>query len=334
MRFEHLYILNALWLVAVFAMFLWWAARRHRRLLTRFVAGKLLPDIAGSYSAGIRIAKNFLLVTVLIFAVIALARPQWGFEWQEVKRQGIDIMVLVDVSKSMLTQDVRPDRLQRTKLAVMDLLKKLKGDRIGLVAFAGDAFLMCPLTSDYDGFALSLNDLSVDSVPRGGTNIDRALSVAMDSFDDVDSQYKAVIVITDGDNHEGDPVEQARKAKKDGVRVYTIGIGTKEGELIQLSNVRGETRFLKDAEGNFVKSRLNERLLQEIALLTDGVYVKSSGAEFGLDYIYENDLAQLEKREIESKMQKRFYERFQWPLSVALLLLCVESCLTTRRRKY
>lgn len=333
MRFEHPMMFNLFWIVAVVTVFLWWANAHRNKLLRKFVKEKLLSEIAGTYRPGIRVLKNVLLCVFLVFVTIALARPQWGFEWQEVKRQGIDVMVIVDVSKSMLTQDVRPDRLQRTKLAVFDLLKKLKGDRIGLVAFAGDAFLMCPLTNDYDGFALSLTDLSVDSVPRGGTNIERALKVAMDSFDKIDSQYKVVIVITDGDNHEGDPVEMARKAKKEGVRIYTIGIGTKEGELIQLEAQQGSSQFLKDDQGNFVKSRLNERLLQQIALLTDGVYVKSSGAEFGLDYIYENDLNKLEKREIESKMQKRFYERFQWPLAAALVLLCIESCLSARKKQ-
>ncbi|MCA9403525.1 MAG: VWA domain-containing protein [Candidatus Omnitrophica bacterium] len=333
MQFAQPFMFNGFWIVAGLVLFLWWAAGHRRRQLQKFVSAKLLPDIAGSFSPAARNLKYVLLTLTFIFGIIALARPQWGFEWQEVKRQGIDVMVIVDVSKSMLTQDVRPNRLERTKLAVLDLLKKLKGDRIGLVAFAGDAFLMCPLTNDYAGFALSLDDLTIDSVPRGGTNIDRAMQVAMKSFDEIDSQYKAIIIITDGDNHEGDPVEQARRAKKNGIRVYTIGIGTKEGELIQLSDVQGSARFLKDDEGNFVKSRLNERLLQQIALLTDGVYVKSSGAEFGLDYIYENDLAKLEKREIESKMQKRFYERFQWPLSVALLLFCMESCIFTRRKK-
>ncbi|MBZ0165672.1 MAG: VWA domain-containing protein, partial [Candidatus Omnitrophica bacterium] len=284
MRFEHTMMFHLLWIVAAMTVFLWWATAHRHKLLRKFIAAKLLAEIAGTYRPGMRVVKNVLLCVFFVVAIVALARPQWGFEWQEVKRQGIDVMVIVDVSKSMLTQDVRPDRLQRTKLAVFDLLKKLKGDRIGLVAFAGDAFLMCPFTNDYDGFALSLTDLSVDSVPRGGTNIERALKVAMDSFDKVDSQYKVVIVITDGDNHEGDPVEMAREAKKEGVRIYTIGIGTKEGELIQLEAHQGSSRFLKDDQGNFVKSRLNERLLQQIALLTDGVYVKSSGAEFGLDY--------------------------------------------------
>ena len=333
MQFAQQFMFNGFWIVAGLVLFLWWASAYRRRQLQKFVSAKLMPDIAGSVSPAARNLKYVLLILTFIFGIIALARPQWGFEWQEVRRQGIDVMVIVDVSKSMLTQDVRPNRLERTKLAVLDLLKKLKGDRIGLVAFAGDAFLMCPLTNDYAGFALSLDDLTIDSVPRGGTNIDRAMQVAMKSFDEIDSQYKAIIIITDGDNHEGDPVEQARRAKKNGIRVYTIGIGTKEGELIQLSDVQGSARFLKDDEGNFVKSRLNERLLQQIALLTDGVYVKSSGAEFGLDYIYENDLAKLEKREIESTTQKRCYERFQWPLSVALLLFCMESCILTRRRK-
>jgi len=266
--------------------------------------------------------------------VLALARPQWGFEWQEVKRQGMDIFIVVDTSKSMLTQDVRPNRLERTKLAIQDFVSHLKGDRVGLIAFAGDAFYLCPLTVDYNGFLLSLNDLSVDSVPRGGTNIERAIEEAISGYEQTPSEFKAVIVLTDGDNLEGDPLAVARRAKSMGIKIYTIGIGTKEGELIQIQSGAGQIEFLKDNNGNFVKSRLNETLLQQIALSTGGIYVKATGLQFGLDLIYEKELAGKQKREIENRMEKKYHERFQYPLAVALLLLFAETCLSNRMKQH
>ncbi|MBP9855252.1 MAG: VWA domain-containing protein [Candidatus Omnitrophica bacterium] len=335
MKFAQPYMFHLFWLTLCLAIFLWSAFFHHRQLMERFVQGKLQAQVAGSYGRRKKIIKNILIILVFIFSIFALARPQWGYEWQEIKRKGIDILVVVDTSKSMLTQDVKPNRLERTKLAVKDLLKKLKGDRIGLIAFAGDAFLLCPLTGDYNGFMLSLNELGIDSVPRGGTNIERAIEVGLKSFDKVDSQYKIIIVITDGENLEGDPIKMAKKAKGSGVKVYTIGIGTKEGDLIQVSSTDNSTAsYLKDKDGNYVKSRLNEHLLQEISTVTDGLYVKSSGAQFGLDLIYDKELSNLEKREIENKMKKKFLERFQLPITIALIFLLLETCISTRKKMY
>ena len=268
-----------------------------------------------------------------MFSVLALVRPQWGFDWQEVRRQGLDILILVDTSRSMLTEDVKPNRLERAKLAVKDLLKKLKGDRVGMIAFAGDAFLTCPLTADYNGFVLSLDNLSIDSIPRGGTDLGKAIQESMKGYQDVPAQYKAVIVLTDGENWEGDPIQWARVAAQKKIRIYTVGIGTREGELIHTVKEDGDAGFVKDSAGNFVKSRLNEGMLKEIAAVTGGAYVRSSGAELGLDYIYENYLSRLEKRDIESKMEQRYYERFQVPLFLAFLLLVLESRLSARRPK-
>jgi len=272
------------------------------------------------------------LLGAFIFSVLALIRPQWGFQWQEVKRQGIDILVVIDTSKSMLTQDVKPNRLERTKFAVQDLLKKLKGDRIGLIAFSGEAFSVCPLTVDYSGFQVSLNDLNIDSIPRGGTNLARAIQEAMKDYDETSSEHKAIVIITDGDNLEGDPIAAAKKAKDKGIKIYCVGIGSEEGELIQLTG-SGRNTFLKDSQGNYVKSRLNESLLKQIALITGGIYIKASGSQFGLDLIYERELSKIEKREIEAKMEKKYFERFQFPLALALLLLVVDTCLTTRKKQ-
>ncbi|MCA9407690.1 MAG: VWA domain-containing protein [Candidatus Omnitrophica bacterium] len=333
MRFAQGEMFHWFWVVIALVFFLLWANKRQDKIRDKFIASNLFKDVALNFHGHLRRYQNILILMVFIFSIIALARPQWGFQWREVKRQGLDIIVVIDTSKSMLTQDVRPNRLERTKLAVQDLLKKLKGDRIGLMAFAGNAFLVCPLTVDYGGYLLSLNDLDVATVPRGGTNIEEAIEEAMKGYQDVASKYKAVIIVTDGDNLEGDPLKAARLAKEKGVKVYTIGIGTKEGELIQIESQNGQRDFLKDDQGNFVKSRLNESLLQEIALAADGIYVKSSGAEFGLDYIYEHELSSLEKREIESSKEKRFYERFQIPLTIAFIFLLIETCLLSIYRK-
>jgi Ca-activated chloride channel homolog len=332
MKFAQLYMLHIFWGIIVLVLFLLWSKAHRKNILRKFSQEHLVEDIAFSFDARKSNIKNVLLMSVLILSILALMRPQWGFQWQEVKRQGIDILIVLDTSKSMLTQDVKPNRLERTKFAVKDLLKRLKGDRIGLIAFAGEPFLICPLTVDYHGFQISLNDLDVNTVPKGGTNLSKAISEAIKDYDKTLSKHKAIILITDGDNLEGDPIAVARKAKERGIKIYCVGIGSKEGELIQIRNEKGDMAFLKDGQGNFVKSRLNERLLQQIALITDGIYVKASGVQFGLDVIYDRELAKLEKRDIESKMEKRYYERFQIPLSLAFLLLFIETCIGTRRK--
>lgn len=332
MHFAQPHILYSLWLIPILWLGMSAVISRRQRLLNRFAEDALLKEVAAKFDSSRMKKKWLLLILIFTLSFLALARPQWGFEWQEVKLEGSDILIAIDTSKSMLTQDVKPHRLARTKLAVKDLLRKLKGDRVGLIAFAGEAFLVCPLTVDYSGFLLSLNDLNVNTVPRGGTNIGKAIEEALKNYEDIASKFKALIIMTDGDNVEGDPGVWAKKAKEKNIKIYTIGIGTKEGELIRVPNDKGEWEFFKDDNGNFVKSRLNENLLQDIALTTGGIYVKASGSQFGLDVIYEQHLSQLEKREIEAKMQKKYYERFQIPLALALLFLVLETCLTTRRK--
>ncbi len=294
-------------------------------------AGDMMSEIAATFSFNKQIWKYALLVFAFIFAVAALARPQWGFQWQEIHRQGLDIIVAIDTSKSMLTQDVKPNRLERTKLAVKDLLQKLDGDRIGLLAFAGDAFLVSPLTVDYSGFMLSLNDLSTRTISRGGTSISEAIQEAIKGYENILAKYKAIIIITDGENLEGDPLAAAKKAKEKGIKIYCVGVGTREGELIRVQNEKGELEFLKDEKGNFIKSKLDETILQKIARVTGGAYVRASGGKFGMDLIYEQQLAKLEKRDFKSKMEKKYYERFQIPLAISLALLLTETFLNTRK---
>lgn len=332
-HFAQPFFFNGIFAVIAVAALLFFLARLRRRTIHQFGEKKLAALTSRSFSNTRFIWKEVLIGGVFLFSVLALVRPQWGFDWQEVKHQGLDIMILMDTSKSMLTEDVKPNRLERAKLAVKDLLKKLKGDRIGIIAFSGDAFLTCPLTADYGGFVMSLDSLGVDTIPRGGTDLGKAIQEALKGYGDVASKYKAVIILTDGENWEGDPVHWAKVAAQKEIHIYTVGIGTREGELIHVVQDDGEAGFLKDSAGNFVKSRLNENMLKEIAAVTGGAYVRSSGAHLGLNYIYDNYLAHLEKRDIESKMEQRYYERFQIPLFLAFLLLVFETRLSSRRPK-
>lgn len=333
MRFAQPYYAVGFWIVLGVVLFFVWAYKSRRKAMRRFAEDEFLNEIASSVDFQAKIIKSAVIVAVLILGILTLMRPQWGFQWQEVKRRGLDILIAIDTSNSMLATDVKPNRLGRSKLAVKDLIKRLKGDRVGLIAFSGTAFLQCPLTVDYNGFLLALDDLGTTTIPRGGTSITSAIKVAMDTYEGGDKKYKVLVIITDGEDHEGDPVKLAEEAKKEGIKIYCIGIGTTEGELIQLVDRNGKRSFLKDREGNIVKSRLNERVLQGIALSTGGMYVRSSGADFGLELIYDERLSRMEKRDIKVQMSKFYHERFQIPLALALLLLLIEPLISDRRRR-
>jgi Ca-activated chloride channel family protein len=322
MRFAHPEILYWLWVVFPLAALFWALNRRRLRRYEAFAQGALFGKLAGPFRPSAYQVKQALLLCFYVFTILALARPQWGYEMREVKREGLDILIVLDTSRSMLAADVKPDRLERAKLAIRDFLKDLHGDRVGLVAFAGDAFLVCPMTVDYRGFLLSLDDVDTRTIPRGGTNIGKALETAITQYTGIPSKYKAVILITDGENLEGDPAPIIKEARKAGIKIYCVGIGTREGDLIK-AKVLGQNTYVKDENGNIVKSRLNEPLLQTIALKTGGIYVRAGAAEFGLDVIYKQ-LAKLDKREVDGQLSKKYFERFQLPLGLALLFLLLE----------
>ncbi|MBF0385335.1 MAG: VWA domain-containing protein [Candidatus Omnitrophica bacterium] len=327
MRFGNWQMIYWLWAVLAFGLFLFWARAKKQKAMERFAEKKLLENISMGVNPAKEVRQIILLILSGVFAVAALMRPQLGFEWQEVKRKGADIIVALDTSKSMLTQDIKPNRLERSKWAIRDLVKKLKGDRIGLIAFSGSAFLVCPLTVDYHGFLLTLDNVDEKTVSLGGTSIASSIKEAIKDYKNAKGKYKALVIITDGEDMEGNTEGAADEARKEGINIYAIGVGTKEGELIQVKNDNGQNEFLKDRDGNFVKSRLNEPLLEKIALATDGAYVKASGAEFGLELIYDTKLSRAEKKEIESKMEKRYFDRFQIPLLISLIFLILATVL-------
>jgi Ca-activated chloride channel family protein len=333
MTFANPQAWHLLWILPIIAAGMHFFYLHRCRMTARFIQEHLLDDLAQGFSRKFYRLKAVFIMTAFILMVIALSRPQWGFTLRPVTRHGLDIMVAIDVSKSMLTQDVQPSRLERTKLAIKDLVMKLNGsDHIGLIAFAGDAMVMCPFTYDYNGFLLSLDDLGVDSIPRGGTNISQAIDESIKAYQGLPDSDKAVILVTDGEDEEGNALDAARRAKEKGVRIFTVGVGTREGDLIQVPGTDGQTGFLKDADGNVIKSHLNENLLQQIAYVTGGAYVRSGGAKFGLDYIYDEQLSKLKKHDAEEKMAKLYDERFQWPLTLAFALLLAEAVFLNRKR--
>ncbi len=333
MRFEHPHFSMLAVSLLALVLFYAWSFRRRRHFAKKFVDKALLANMTSSVSMTKRTLRTFLAVFAVMLSLFALMRPQWGFAWQEVTRKGLDILIAMDVSKSMLAQDVKPNRLERSKLAIKGMVGKLRGDRVGLIAFAGSAFLQAPLTLDYGGFLLALDDLTAETIPRPGTAISTAIREAIKVFKDADKDFKVLMVITDGEDHEGDPVKAAAEAKKEGIRIYCVGVGTKEGDLIPELGDTGRRGFLKDREGAVVKTRLNEDALQKIALETGGAYIHATGAEFGLDVLYDRKISKLEKRELESQMRKAYTERFQIFLMIAAIILFLEPLIGERRRE-
>jgi Ca-activated chloride channel family protein len=334
MRFEHP---NLLWLLpvlpAALAALFWVAMRQRRKLLAQFVSARLLPALTTGISPARRRFRFASLILAVAFLIVALAGPQRGYDWEEVEQRGLDIVVAVDTSKSMLTADIAPNRLARAKLAALELLQDARTDRLGLVAFAGEAFLECPLTIDDTAFQQNVQALDVNSIPEGGTAIASAIDTALDTFKEQD-HYKALVLMTDGEDNvdEAAVIASAKNAAKAGLKIFTVGIGTAEGDLIRVTDANGNSDYVRDPDGNVVKSHLNEPLLQQIATITGGFYLPLRGADT-MDTLYERGLAPMPKSESKEKLVRRFHEQFQWPLAMAVLLLLAEIFLPERKSK-
>jgi Ca-activated chloride channel family protein len=296
--------------------------KRRTQLLGRMVQQGLWPTMLPGLSPRRQRFKNLLRLIALAIAIMALARPQWGFKWEEVKQRGLSIIVALDTSKSMLAQDIKPNRLQQAKWGVRDLVKELRGDRIGLVAFSGDAFLQCPATIDYAAFLMMLDDVYAGIVPVGGTDLFQALETSLESFEKMEESAsdKVIILISDGEGHTGDPLALLPRLKEEGIRIFAIGVGTIEGDMIETSD-----GLVKDREGNVIKSHLNEGMLERMAFETGGFYVRSAPGDFGLERIYQQGIAELQREEHDARMSKSWTERFQWFVGSALLLLIIEA---------
>src|SRR5437762_10037493 len=241
-----------LWLLAVFPplmlAFFWWSWRKRQELVTQFIQARLLPALSVGISPGRLKIRLACLVLAVICLILALARPQWGFDWEEAKQRGLDIVIAIDTSKSMLAEDIAPNRLARAKLSALDLMQQARSDRLGLVAFAGSAFLQCPLTVDDVAFRQSVESLDVNTIPQGGTALAEAIETAVTAFKEGEN-YKVLVLFTDGEDHDSGVLEAAKKAAQAGLQIFTIGIGSAEGELLPIKDGKGCTDYVRDEQG-------------------------------------------------------------------------------------
>ena len=319
-------------LPALAALFVWAEAEADRRLARLIQTPRLRAQLTGAASAGRRRGRFVLLLAGLGALMLAAAAPRAGYETHDAHRRGLDVIVIADVSKSMLAQDLPPSRLVREKLAVQDLTTQLQGDRLGLVAFAGNAFLEAPLTIDYDAVLNAAAELDTDLIPRGGTNLGGAIDLALEAFGKAGSGNRAILLFSDGEpteeGEEGKGMEAAARAAEAGVRIFTVGFGTPEGALIPLG---GEDNYVRDQDGKLVHTALDEGVLRGLAKAANGFYVRFTG-EGSIKTVVTQGLSQLKTGEIDARQARRPIERYQWPLGAAILCLSLAALLGERRR--
>lgn len=334
MRFGALPYVYLLWLVPVLLALYVYAFARKRQALAVFMDLALAPRLIPSASRMRQWCKALCLIAAVGCLVLALMQPQWGKRWQDVPRRGRDLMFLLDVSRSMLADDVVPNRLERSKIDIKDLVQILHregGHRLGLVVFAGRASLQCPLTLDYAFFLQKLNEVGPDTAGRGGTLIGDAIRQALHGFGTLDHNYKDIILITDGEDHDSFPMEAAKTAAEQQVSIYAIGIGNPSvGTRIPVQNAPGERTYVQ-YQGQEVRSRMQESLLLEMAQLTGGAYVPAGTRSIELDRIYTEKIAPKARRHIDVAARERFIHRYQWFVLAALVLLTTEMLVRERK---
>ena len=319
-RWDNPAALYGLWLVLPMALLLAHAHARRRRAAARFadpsMTARISPRLKGAYPwvRGVMVLLAFACLTV------AAARPRWGSYFEAATRRGADVMILLDVSKSMLSQDVAPSRLDRAKADIRDLLRKVGGDRVGLIAFAGKPVVVCPLTTDRGFFRMILDQVGPDSAPRGGTAIGDAIREALRSMEERRDRDRAILLITDGEDHDSFPKEAAATAAEKNVRIFAVGLG----DPVEGARVPTDQGAYMKHEGQIVWSKMDERLLQEIALQTGGAYVPAKTTVYDLGEVYQEKLAVLARGELETEKRKRYRDRFQWFVLPAILLFLIE----------
>jgi Ca-activated chloride channel family protein len=333
-RFVHGEYLNLLVLVPALAVLFWFAGRMRKRALERFVSLDMLGRLAENASSAKRVWKSVLLLVAVAFLVLGMANPQVGTRMEEVKQEGIDLFIALDVSMSMKAEDIKPNRLEKAKFEIRNLIQRLSGDRIGLIVFAGEAYTQFPLTTDYNAANLFLDVVDVDAVSVPGTSIASAIERAGESFDFEEETTKVLVIITDGESTDGNAFEAAEEAASQGVLLYTIGMGSTSGSPIPLYGRSGrQIDFKRDQMGKVVLSKLDEVSLEKIASLGDGTYYRGTNTQDELDEIFE-ELNSLQKREFGVKKFTDYEDRFQYLLLPALLLLVLEFLVSEKKLEW
>lgn len=332
-RFEHTWILWALALIPLMLLAFYILNAWRKKARKRFAELALMNQLMPSYSNAKYKAKFYLFLIAYILLIIAAANPQIGSKLEEVKREGIDLIVALDVSNSMKAEDLSPNRLERAKRAMLQLLNELKSDRLGIIVFAGQAYTQLPITTDYAAAKLFLNTIDTDIVPTQGTAIGAAIELAMESFDYEQGGNKALIIVTDGENHEDDAISAAEEARQMGIKIFTLGMGTPMGAPIPVFKRGKQIGFRQDGNGNTVVSSLNEDMLSEIAAAGEGLYVRATNSNAGFDRILDV-LSGLEKTEYESQVYTDYEDRFQIFLGGALFFFLLSMSINEKKSKW
>jgi len=325
-------LLHLLWLIPILILFYVLVFKWKKRALTRFGNLELLQRLTDSTSQGRQVFKVALIIIAVAFMILSSGRPQIGTKLEEVKREGVDILIALDVSLSMLAEDIKPNRLEKAKHEIDSFIDMLEGDRIGMIAFAGIPFVQCPLTLDYGAAKLFLDIMDVNLIPQPGTAIGDAVLLAIKTFEQRERKHKVLVLITDGEDHQGEPLKAAELAEKEGIVIYTVGVGSVKGVPIPVYNDRGSSAgFKKDRQGDVVTSKLDEITLEKVALQTNGKYFRATGGEDELVKIYEA-ISKMEKKELASVKFSQYEDRFQYILILAIILLVLEVFIQDRKK--
>ncbi len=320
-RLEHIDLLHLLWIIPILILVFYISLYRRKKTLKKFGNISVFGQLLVGYSSNKPKIKFFFLLIAILFLIFAIVNPQIGSKLKEAERSGIDIMIVLDVSKSMNAKDIKPSRLEKAKQSISQLIDKLTGDRIGIIIFAGKAYTQLPITTDYSAAKMFLSTINSDIVPKQGTSIGNAIELAMRSFPK-ENNSKSIIIITDGEDHEEQALKFAESAYDEGITVHTIGMGLPEGAPIPIIRNNKRVGFIKDEKGNTVVSKLNENLLVDIAKAGKGNYVRANNINTGLQAIF-NDINAMEKKKFEAKVFSDYEDRFQYFLAVAILFLMI-----------
>jgi Ca-activated chloride channel family protein len=332
-RFAHSEYLFALALLPLVLVLFFWVLYRKKKDLRAFGNPDLLRRLMPLDSRYKQMSKFFLLFTGLLFTIFAVANPQIGTKFEEVKRAGVDIMIALDVSGSMKAEDIRPNRLESAKQEISQMLDKLQNDRVGLIVFGGESYLQLPLTTDYSAARLILNSIDVDVVPVPGTAIGSAIRLAMKSFVAGEQKHKVLVLITDGENHEDDAIAAAKEAHEEGVVIHTIGMGLPDGAPIPVYQDGRIVGYKKDADGNTVVTKLDEQALTQIAETGGGKFIRASNQQNELDAVLK-EVESMEKKEFGAKVFTDYEDRFQILLIAAFLVLVLEFFISERKNRW
>ena len=331
-RFENIEFIYLLILIPVLIIVFIIGRKIRKRSLKRFGDPEILNQLMPFLSVNRPVVKFLFILFALVFIILGMARPQFGSKLEEIKRKGIEIVIALDVSNSMLAEDIQPNRLEKAKQAIARLVEKLADDKIGLIVFAGDAYVQIPITSDYTSAKMFLSSINTQIVPKQGTAIGSAIDLGINSFSPDNEASKALIIITDGEDHDNNAVSLAAEAAEKGIIIHAIGVGTQDGTPIPVYS-GNQRSFRKDRQGNVVITKLNEKILREITNAGNGSYIRATNNRLGLNMLFDQ-ISDIEKKELETRIYSEYDEKFQYMIGLALILILFDFILLERKNKY